>query len=145
MISMKVKYQNNKIIIYLYNELIDVSHLDEINDKIKNIFIRLMKRYDVNFFGYSIVNVYYNKKYGIILEIVKLYDNEYGTIDLKVILYRNVTMYLVFDDIYFDYRGKNYYYKNKKFYLNVENIDNICKYIEYSDAIYYDIDKKLIK
>ena len=142
---MKVKYQNNKIIIYLYNELIDVSHLDEINDKIKNIFIRLMKRYDVNFFGYSIVNVYYNKKYGIILEIVKLYDNEYGTIDLKVILYRNVTMYLVFDDIYFDYRGKNYYYKNKKFYLNVENIDNICKYIEYSDAIYYDIDKKLIK
>ena len=133
---MKVEFKNEKIIVYLYNYDIDINNIDEINDWIKKLFIKLIKRYKLDFYGYNIVSVYHNKKYGLVLETTKLYQIYHSSvIDLKIIIYKDVEMYLEFDDYYFLNQPKHLFMKNNKYYLNINNIKNISKYIEYGKLI----------
>ena len=133
MISMKLEVNDEKVIVYLYNELIDINNIDGLNKKIKDLFIKIMKRYNLDFFGYSKVNVYHNENYGLILEIEKIYNTDirYNVIDIKIIVYKNVPIYLEFDDYYFVDKPKKLIEYNKKYYLEINNDIDINKYIEY--------------
>ena len=137
MISMKIEYKDEKTIIYLYRERLNIDNIDILNKQIKNIFLKLIKFYKMDFFGFSKVKVFYNEKYGSILEIEKIYSNEYNRdiIDLKLVIYRNVKILLEFDDYYFK-DIKNIIMKNNKFYLNINDAENIIDYIEFGKIIY---------
>lgn len=139
---MKIEHEDNKIIIYLHNETIDINNIPELNKKIKSIFIRIMKRRNYDFFGYNKVTVYHNDNYGIILEVEKIFSNEfnYQTIDLKIIVYKNVLMYFEFDDNYFD-NIKEIKYNNGKYYLEIKKGMDTNKYIEYGRIKYKKITK----
>ena len=67
MINMKIEYSNNKIIIYLFKYDLTYDNVSSLNTEIKNIFIKLIKIYKLDFFGYFKVIIYRNKKYGSIL------------------------------------------------------------------------------
>ena len=73
MINMKIETIDGKIIIYLYRDTININDADALNNKIKDIFIRIMKHGNYDFFGYSRVDIYHNPYYGIILEVEKMY------------------------------------------------------------------------
>ncbi len=136
MISMKVLNENEKVIVYLFNDDVDINKINELNDKIRKLFVKLIKRYHFDFFGYSEVTIYHNNKYGLIIEILKLSDFDYEkTIDLKIIVYKNYPMFLEFDDYYFLDKPKKLIYKNNKYYLNLDDITDINKYIEYGKVI----------
>ena len=134
---MKIETAMGKVIIYLYKIKLTINSIDVLNKEIKNLFIALIKRYGFNFFGYSKVIIYHNKKYGSVLEIEKIYESlNSNIIDLKIIVYKNVPMYLEFDDFHFPNIPKNLIIKNDKYYLNVNDINNIIEYIEYAKINY---------
>lgn len=135
---MKIENDDNKIIVYVFNEKIDINNIDSLNKKIKDIFVKIMKRYNYDFFGYNKVSVYHNDNYGFILEVEKIYNSVYNyqTIDLKIIIYKNVNIFLEFEDYYFT----NLKYKNNKFYLEITDDVDIIKYIEFGKIKY----KKLL-
>ncbi len=138
MIGMKIEFANDKIIIYLYNYKLHISNIDLLNNEIKNIIIKLIKKYCLNFFGYSQVTIYSNKKYGNIIEIENISLNDFysKTIDLKIIVYKNVSMYLEIEDYYFDEIPKNIIIKGNHYYFNLDSLDNLLKYIEYGKIKY---------
>ena len=135
---MKIEFIVDKIIIYLYHDNLDIDDIDSLNKKIKNLFVNLIKKYEINLFGYFKVSIYHNKNYGSILEIEPIYHCEFNmsTIDLKIIIYKNTTMYLEFNDWYFDSIPKNLIVKDHKYYLDINEIDKIEKYLEYAKIKY---------
>lgn len=133
---MKIKYQSDLIIIYLYKHFLEYDNKDKLHHEIKEIFINLIKNYKLDLFGYFKVDIYENKKYGCILEINKIYSDNSDYIDLKVILHRNTKFYLVMSEYYF-LNIENVKYHNNNFYLDIENIENLDNYIEFGE-IYYD-------
>ena len=133
---MKIKYQSDLIIIYLYKHFLEYDNKDKLHHEIKEIFINLIKNYNLDLFGYFKVDIYENKKYGCILEINKIYSDNSDYIDLKVILHRNTKFYLVMNEYYF-LNIENVKYHNNNFYLDIENIENLDNYIEFGE-IYYD-------
>ncbi len=146
-ISMKIEIKNDKVIVYLYNKLVDISNHDGLNNRIKDLFVKIMKRYNLDFFGYNKVNVYHNKNYGIILEIEKIYNSEsrYNIIDLKVIVYKDIPMYLEFDNLYSDNIISEIIVDDGKYYLEINNSIDVNKYIEYGKVKYLPNLKKLKK
>ena len=133
---MKIECTDNKIIIYLHRYKLNIDNIEELNKSIKNIFIKLFKVYKLPILGYSKVYIYQNDKYGSILEIEKIYNNDYNLdiIDLKLIIFKDVPMYLEFDDYYFI--NKQMFIKNNKYYLNINNINDLWKYLEFGKVIY---------
>ena len=134
---MKIEFDDKKTIVYIYRYKLDIKDIPKLNKEIKNIFIKLIKVYHLDFFGYSKVHVYENKKYGCILEIEKIYNNDfnYDIIDLKLIIHENCPFYLEF----FDYPFNNEIdicMQNNRYYVSIEKLDNIIKYIEYGKIIY---------
>ena len=139
MIGMKIEFTDNKIIVYLYQYTLNFNDLNILNKEIKQVFMKLVKKYKINFFGYSEVRIYNNDKYGNILEIEKIYDNNefnINTIDLKIIVYKNVPMYLEFNNFYFTKMPKHLIIKDNKYYIDINNIKNIIKYVEYGRINY---------
>lgn len=138
--SMKIECENDKIIVYLYNDILPFDDIELLNKKIKELFIKIIKMYHLSFFGYSIVNIYHNDYYGCILEIKKIYNNDFNTdiMDLKVIIHKNVDFFLEIDDnLYVD--STDFIIENDKYYLNISKIDNIYKYIEYGKIVYKNV------
>ena len=138
MISMKIEIKDKKTYIYLYKYLLDFDNIDNLNKEVKNIFIKLIKKYKLDFFGYSKVDIYENKKYGCIMEIDRIESNDFylDIIDLKLVIHRNTPFYLEFDDYYFDSLYKNIFIQNGKYYLNINDLDNLMKYLEYGKIVY---------
>jgi len=139
---MKIEVVDNKIIVYLFNENINVNDILELNNKIKDIFLRIMKKSNYDFFGYNKVDVYYNENYGTVLEVERIGNNEfnYQRIDLKIVVYKNAVMFFEFDDYYFDKKPKSLVLKDGKYYLKIDNKLNVWKYIEFAKIKY----KKMI-
>ena len=141
MINMKIENVDNKIIVYLFNEFFDTNDISELNKKIKDIFLKIMKRSNYDFFGYNLVSVYQNKYYGTILEVEKISNNDYyRTIDLKIRIFKDIVMYLEFDDYYFSSKPKNLIINNGKYYLEINKYIDINRYIEFGKINY----KKLL-
>ena len=113
---MKIEYKDNKIIIYLYRYKLDIRDIEKLNKEIKSIFIKLIKVYKMDFFGYSKVHVYENKKYGSILEIEKIYQNDFNLdiIDLKLIIHEDAKFYLEMNDYLFDLKIDEIFFKDNK-------------------------------
>lgn len=134
---MKIECIDNKIIVYLYKYKLSFDNIEKLNNEIKSIFIKLIKKYHFDFFGYSKVDIYENKKYGSILEINKIYNSDFNIeiIDLKLSVHRNMPFYLKIDD-YFSFMSRKITVKEDKFYININDIDNILEYIEYGKIIY---------
>ena len=136
---MKIKIlTKEKIILYLNNYFFKNLEKDNLTKEIKKLFIKLIKYYQLDFNGIYEVLMFENIKYGTILEITKLGDLLFtnNLIDLKVKIIKNSNFYLKSSDyfIFKDYK-KVYYYDNN-YYLNIKEIDNILKLIEFCEIIY---------
>ena len=144
MINMKIENMDGKIVIYLYNEEVDINDLDRLKKKIKDLFVKIMERGNYDFFGYNKVSIYHNEFYGIILEVEKIYNSDfnYHTIDLKIVIYKNIPMYFVFDD-YYEFEKNEVKILHNMYYLEINDKINIYKYIEYGRINYKKILNKI--
>jgi len=135
MISMKIECNDEKIIIYLHRYKLNIDDIDKLNKDIKTLFVKLIRVYKLPLLGYSKVAIYHNKNYGSILEIEKIYNSEYNKdiIDLKIIIFNDIEIFLEFDDYI---ENKNVFLKNNKYYLDISKIDSLYEYIEFGRIVY---------
>ncbi len=129
---------NNKIVVYLYNYFFKSSLKNDIIKEIKQLFIRLIKYYNYNLGGVYNVIILENSKYGTILEIEKTSELLFNPdlIDIKVKINKEVNFYFKTEDYFIIEKFKNIYYDSGEFYINILDIDNLNKYLEFGTIVY---------
>lgn len=143
---MKIEQLTNKIVVYLSNYYFNTSDKDKLETDIKNLFLRLINIYKLSFNGIYKVNLYENKIYGSILEIIKQEELLFSRdlIDIKVSVKKNNDIYLKTNDYFVFENYKNIYYKDNNFYLNIIDTSNYLKLIEFCKIV-YNIEKSDLK
>ena len=136
---MKIKIiDSEKIVLYLYNYFFKNLEKESIKTEIKNIFLKLIQKYQIKISGIYDVLVYENLKYGTVLEINKKEELLFhqDLIDIKVKIIIDCNVYLKTTDYFILEKYNNVYYKDSFYYINILDIDNILSLIEYVDIIY---------
>ena len=130
--------ENEKIVLYLYNYFFKSTLKNDIVSDIKQIFIKLIKYYNYKLGGVYNVLVYENLKYGTILEIEKKDELLFNPdlIDIKVKIYKDTNFYFKTNDYFILEEYKNIYYDNNNYYINILDIDNLNKVLEFGEIIY---------
>lgn len=145
MISMKIEAKEDKTIVFLYKYELSFDNIEKLNKEVKNIFIKLIKVYNLDLHGFLKVYVYCNKIYGYVLEIETLYnDSDFEAVDLKLVIYENCEFYFKTIDYFLVNKFEKVYYDEEYFYVNVKELDDLIKFIEFGEII-YDFDKKKFK
>lgn len=143
---MKIELTNEKIVVYLNNYYFNTSDKDKLIREIKDLFIKLIKIYRLSFSGIYKVNLYENKIYGSILEIIKQEELLFSRdlIDIKVSVKKNNDIYLKTSDYFVFANYQNIYYKDNNYYLNILDTSNYLKLIEFCKIV-YNIEKSDLK
>ena len=136
---MKLISKDNKIIVFLYKRI----NFKQINleNYFKKLFIKFKEDYHIELNGYYSINIYIDKFYGSVIEIENEdldYYNYFNQIDMEVKLNDNVFLY----EIDYEYLNKsiinnsNIYKIKDKLYIQVKDNNILNKILEYSNIIY---------
>lgn len=127
---MKVEYVDNMLIIYLKDIIVD-----DIEDLCQDIIDKLERHFNIILKGFYDVNVYVDKRYGIVLEFIMeeldLYI-DFSKVELHFIENNNNFLYEIFDIL--DVNVKQFYLYKEKYYITLDNVDN--SNIEFGRIIY---------
>ena len=107
---------------------------ESVIDRIKDIINKIKKRYNLKIKGLYRVKVYPNSV-GVLIYILLLDEDNYGDceLDLRIILILNKDIYLkIVDSSFILDKNTPYLYKNN-YYINLKDIDDYNKYIEYGE------------
>ena len=131
---MKVLTSENKIVVCT----VFMESENNIDNYIKKLITKLKKKYKMSLSGFYDINVYSNKKVGMIIELIK--DDEdsfYNILDVKVNYYKDTDIFLKFSDYYFDEK-KDFYFFDNNYYIDINNLSYIefLKSTEYSEFVY---------
>lgn len=108
---------------------------DNIIDIVKDFILKM--RHKLKMSGFYKVKVYVNKKVGMFLDIIKIEDIEFSNnIDLRVIVCLNEDIYFETDDYYILPNDIKVRYFHGKYYVNVNDVDNIYNILEFGRFIY---------
>ena len=131
--KLKIIDENNFILFIIDKNIIPKLEEKELSDYLKEIFLRIKNKYNIEIYGYYDVTIYVDKIYGLIIKLVKEeleYLSYYGKqIEMKIIISNNQVFYKV-SDIY-DIPKKilakcNIYLYNGEIYLELkEELDFI--------------------
>ena len=142
---MKIEYIDDKLIIYLRDYFFKNYDIKELTKDIKELFSKLLYYYKIELSGLYEVMIYDNKKYGSILEIIKKEDLfNPNVIDIKLKLFKDKDFYFKTKDYFILSSYNNIYYDNNDYYININNIDDINKVIEFGNILYNKKDNYLI-
>lgn len=132
---MKVVSFDDKITVYI----LKCYYVDNINDYIKKLILILKRKYKLDIFGFYKINVYQNKKIGLIVEIIKDSDMDFlnGLLELKIKVYEDANMYFRFNDYFFNEK-RDIKIINNDYYINVDSLSGkeLLQMIEFSKIIY---------
>ena len=128
-----VKIIDDIIVVFL----MEFSYKDEnLEDEFKNLLDKLNKVYNIDIKGSYKINLYKDKIYGAVLEIIK--DSDYydyfNAIDLTINIIDSHFLYEINDYIY--NLNSNIYLYNNKIYVDINNKKDLYKVLEYSTIIY---------
>jgi len=148
----KTIIKDDKIIVFL-NDINNIKFDDEniLEEYFRELFRILNKKYNIKLNGYYNVDVYKDNNYGIILEIENEdldYYNYFNQIDMKINIIKNeIFLY----EINYDYIDKEFinnsicYKYNNRLYLKIMNKINMYKIFEFSNIIYGEKAKEILK
>ena len=121
----------------IYFKDINWNDKESVIERIKEIITKIKKRYNLKIKGLYRVKVY-PSSVGVLLYIILLDEDNYSNLDLdlRIIIIFNKDIYLKIDDSSF-IDNLPYTYKDS-YYINVEDIDVIEKYIEYGSLVLED-------
>ena len=128
-----VKIIDDIIVVFL----MEFSYKDEnLEDEFKNLLDKLNKVYNIDIKGSYKINLYKDKIYGAVLEIIK--DSDYydyfNAIDLTINIIDSHFLYEINDYIY--NLNSDMYLYNNKIYVDINNKKDLYKVLEYSTIIY---------
>lgn len=108
---------------------------DNIIDMVKDFILKI--KHKLKMCGFYKVKVYVNKKVGMFLDIIKIEDIEFSNnIDLRVIVCLNEDIYFETDDYYILPNNIKMRYFRGKYYVNINDVDNIYSILEFGRFIY---------
>ena len=121
----------------IYFKDINWNDKETVIDRIKEIIVKIKKRYNLKIKGLYRVKVY-PSKVGVLLYILLLDEDNYSNLDLdlRIVIIFNKDIYLKIEDSSF-INDLSYTYKDN-YYVNIEDIDIIDKYIEYGTLVLED-------
>lgn len=130
---MKIEYYIDKIVIYVIDRKVS-DDICDIKDLLFDVFNNLVDNYDIDIKNNYNINIYINNSYGVIVEMIKLEENDIGDVNSLGlnILFDKLFLYEMDDPL--DYIGSEIYYYNNKYYLNADKVD--ARLIENSRLIY---------
>lgn len=143
---MKIDYYSDRIVIYFIGKKIKLENSD-IKNLLIDIFDVLINDYGLKMNNNYSINIYINKIYGIIVELINeevILNEDIVHINLNVM---NDKLFLYEIDDPLKYINSEIYYYNDKYYLNVKkmNIDLLENTIVIYDDMVYKILGKGIK
>ncbi len=145
---MKLEIQDDeKIVLYLANYFFNSYLKEDLTKDIKEIFLKLIKKYNLKLGGVYDVNVFTNYKYGTILEIIKKEELLFhpDIIDIKVKILKNSNIYFKTKEYFILNKFKNVYYQDNYYYININDLDNLPQFQEFLEVIYNQKDNYLKK
>ena len=110
-----------------------------IDDYIKKIILKLKKKYKVDIFGIYEINVYKNKKIGMIIDFIK--EDDFGLfsdlLDFNINIIETSDIYLRFNDYFLETKEK-FYLLDDNYYINIDAISyhKFLNMLEFSSFIY---------
>lgn len=127
-----MKIVENKIVI---NGQIDY---DNIEDYFKKLFIKIKETFDIEIDGFYVVNIYHDKIYGDILELIKKDNYYYDQVDIKINIIDTTFLYKI-DKYDLDLEKYDIYKYNNEIYVKIKKElkqKDYLKLLENSDILY---------
>ena len=145
---MKLEKINDDLINIYFNPFyfkdIDLNNKLELIEVIKDLIKKAESRYKLFLSGFYKIKVYPNKKLGVFLNIIKIDDNEFSnTTDFRIVIYQNEKFFLE-TELYELFNNVEMRYFNNKFYIDIDDVDNILPISDMVDVIYGSDVKKLL-
>lgn len=145
---MKVEKINDDLINIYFNPFyfkdIDLNNKLELIEVIKDLIKKAESRYKLFLSGFYKIKVYPNKKLGVFLNIIKIDDNEFSnTTDFRIVIYPNEKFFLE-TELYELFNNVDMRYCNNKFYIDIDDVDNILPISDMVDVIYGSDVKELL-
>lgn len=131
--------------VFLGRDNLNIEDRDELEKYLKNVFNKLNKYYDIRISGFYDVDLYIDKNYGIILDIMRDdidFEPIFNSVDMKITINKESFLYKL-DDYIYSHFGNIYNYDNA-YYLEVSdtlsNLD-MMKLMEDATIVYKSIDE----
>ena len=101
------------------------------------VLLTLKNRYDLKLSGLYSVDIYINDNIGAFIYIKKS-DTfiQYKDIDLKIKIFRDSIFYFKTADFEIVKNKNNIYYYNEYYYIDINEFDNLIKYIEMGELVH---------
>ncbi len=136
---MRIIADGDKLSIFALKK--DDIDMDNINEYIKKLVLKLKRKYRRDISGFYDAFVYTNDKMGIIIDLVREEELDFfrDLVDLKIKVYSNSDIYLEFGD-YFLLDKKNIYFWKDNYYVDLKDIsdEEFLNIIEFSRVVYGD-------
>lgn len=131
--------------VFLGRDNLNIEDRDELEKYLKNVFNKLNNYYDIRISGFYDVDLYIDKNYGIILDIMRDdidFEPIFNSVDMKITINKESFLYKL-DDYIYSHFGNIYNYDNA-YYLEVSdtlsNLD-MMKLMEDATIVYKSIDE----
>lgn len=117
---MKIVFSDD--VITVYTQIEDDTNID---DFVKNLILKLKRKYRTKISGFYQINIYKNSRVGAIVDIFREDDDCYfnDLIDFKINVFENSDVYISFNDYFFNDR-KDVFIINNKYYINVNSLSD---------------------
>ena len=140
----------NQYTIYINNQYfasLDCNNKEEITKNVKQLVIKLNQIYRLNLSGFYKMNLYLNKRIGMMIELYKLEDFgiEIKTIDLRITIYLNSEIWVMVKDWEIIKESAQIYYYDGYYYSDIANFkdEKLLEITEWGNFIYGDEIKKV--
>ena len=134
---MKIISNGDKLsVFFINNKDIDLNNLDMY---MKELIIKLRRKYRKDIYGFYKVDVYVKNKIGMIIDfnLEEEIDFFRDLVDLKVVVHEEADVFLKFSD-YFLFDKKKVYFFEGEYYVDIDDVSNkeFLEKLEFCDTIY---------
>ena len=134
---MKIISNGDKLSVFVINNKdIDLNNLDTY---MKELIIKLRRKYRKDIYGFYKVDVYVKDKIGMIIDfnLEEEIDFFRDLVDLKVVVHEDVDVFLKFSD-YFLFDKKKVYFFEGEYYVDIDDVSDkeFLEKFEFCDTVY---------
>lgn len=138
---MKVEViDKNNLLIYINNVFFKKDIWDDrekIVQQIKTFIVKIKNNYKIRLRGFYKVRVFPNKKIGTFIEMEKIDEEDYDSIELRIIVDFDEPIYFIFDNYEDVPNNTNYIYYKDYYYVNINNTsEDILSFVEKGKVTY---------
>ena len=134
---MKIISNGDKLSVFVINNKdIDLNNLDMY---MKELIIKLRRKYRKDIYGFYKVDVYVKDKIGMIIDfnLEEEIDFFKDLVDLKVVVHEDADVFLKFSD-YFLFDKKKVYFFEGEYYVDIDDVsdEEFLENLEFCDTVY---------